>query len=66
MWLLPSAFHAQHPLKEFTICYLSEAREGQELNLHWDFLEDGTLHVDAHRKDETKDERIFAAKILFE
>ena len=64
--LLPSAFHARHTLKEFTICYLSEAREGQDLDMHWDFLEDGSLRVDAYRKGETKDERILSAKLLFE
>ncbi len=64
--LLPSPFHMQHPMKEFTVCYLSEAREGQELNLHWDFLEDGSLRVDAYRKGESKDERILSAKLLFE
>ena len=64
--LLPSAFHEQHMMKEFTVCYLSEAREGQELDLHWDFLEEGCIQVDAHRKGEEKDERIFAARILFD
>ena len=64
--LLPSPFHAQHTLKEFTICYLSEAREGQQLDLHWDFLEDGALRVDAFRRGETKDERVLSAKLLFE
>ena len=64
--LLPSPFHAQHTLKEFTICYLSEAREGQQLDLHWDFLEDGALRVDAFRKGETKDERVLSAKLLFD
>ena len=64
--LLPSAFHARHTLKEFTICYLSEAREGQDLDMHWDFLEDGSLRVDAYRKGKTKDERILSAKLLFE
>ena len=64
--LLPSAYHRDHTVREFIVCYLNEATEGQDLKLSWDFLEDGTLHVDAHRKDETKDERIFAAKILFE
>lgn len=64
--LLPSAFHARHILKEFTICYLSEAREGQQLDMHWDFLEDGSLRVDAYRKGETKDERVLSAKLLFE
>ena len=64
--LLPSPFHAQHCLKEFTVCYLSEAREGQMLDVRWDFLEDGILQVDAHRKGEEKDERIFSAKLLFD
>ena len=64
--LLPSAFHAGHTVKEFTVCYLSEAREGQELNMKWDFLEEGTLQLDAYRKGEEKDERVFAARILFD
>ncbi len=63
--LLPSPFHSQHPLRECTICYLSEAREGQELKLHWDFLEDGALRVDAYRAGETRDERVLAARLLF-
>ena len=63
--LLPSAFHAGHTLKEFTICYLSEAREGQQLDIRWDFLEDGSLRADAYRKGETKDERVLSAKLLF-
>lgn len=64
--LLPSAFHAQHNVKEFTVCYLSEAREGQALDVQWDFLDDGCLQVDAHRKEEGKDARIFCARILFD
>ena len=64
--LLPGEFHAQHTVREFTVCYLSEAREEQKLDLYWDFLEDGCLQVDSHRKGEEKDERIFAARILFD
>lgn len=64
--LLPSDFHTRHTVREFTVCYLSEAREGQQLDLHWDFLEEGVLQVDAYRKGEEKDERIFAARILFD
>ena len=64
--LLPSEFHAQHKVKEFTVCYLNEAREGQELQLHWDFPEAGTLQLDAFRKGEEKDERIFACRLLFD
>ena len=65
--LLPSQFHEGHSFKEFTVCYLSEAKEGQELDLNWDFLEEGCLHIDAHREspEDGKQERVFAAKILF-
>ena len=64
--LLPSAFHEEHPVKEFTVCYHSEAREGQNLALSWDFLDDGCLRVDAHRKGEQRDELVFSAKMLFD
>ena len=64
--LLPSPFHTLHNVKEFTVCYLSEAREGQELDLHWDFLEDGLLQVDAYRKGEEKEERVLSARLLFD
>ena len=64
--LLGSAFHAEHTTREFTLCYLSEAREGQKLELTWDFPAEGCLQIDAHRQSEDKDERIFAAKILFD
>ena len=63
--LLPAAFHQGHDVKEFTVCYLSETREGQVLDLHWDFLEEGTMQVDAHRKAEEKDERVFSARLIF-
>ena len=64
--LLPSSFHAAHSIREFTVCYLSEAREEQKLHLYWDFLEAGILQVDGVRKGDEKDERIFAARILFD
>ena len=63
--LLPSAFHEQHTPAEFTVCYLSEAREGQVLNMCWDFLEEGVLQVDAHRGDGEKAERVFSARFRF-
>ena len=63
--LLPSAFHEDHSFREFTVCYLSEAREGQVLDLHWDFLEEGTLQVDAHRNSGEKDERVFSARLIW-
>ncbi|MBQ2928166.1 MAG: hypothetical protein IJD98_06290 [Oscillospiraceae bacterium] len=64
--LLPSSFHAAHSIREFTVCYLSEAREEQKLHLYWDFLEEGIMQVDGVRKGDEKDERIFAARILFD
>ena len=63
--LLPSPFHEANTVKEFTVCYFSEAREGDELNLKWDFLEESTLQVDAHRRDGDKDQRIFSARLIF-
>jgi len=63
--LLPSAFHEKHDIREFVVCYQSEAREGQTLDFCWDFLEDGILRVDAHRNMADKDERVFSAKILY-
>ena len=64
--LLPSAFHESRSIREFTVCYLCEAREGQELTMCWDILEDGSIQVDAHRITPEKDERIFAARMIFD
>ncbi len=63
--LLPSAFHEKCHPREFTVCYLNEAREGQSLDLSWDFLEEGVLQVDAHRMQEEKTERIFSARFCY-
>ena len=59
--LLPSAFHKDHPVQEFTVCYLNEAREGEEIDLSYD-LSDGPLFtVDAQRAGS----RIFSAQLQF-
>lgn len=63
--LLPSGYHGEHELREFTVCYLSEAREGQELELRWDFPEDGCMYMDAHRANDAQDTRVFSARLLF-
>ena len=63
--LLPSAIHEDHSFREFTVCYLSETREGQELELRWDVLEEGCLQVDAHRLTDGQDQRVFSARLLF-
>lgn len=66
--LLPSAFHSRKEAKEFTICYASEAIEGQVIRLDWELSEEGCLQVDGHRTqtDESgKQTRTFAVQILY-
>ncbi len=66
--LLPSAFHAAHPIKEFTVCYLSEAREGQKIDLNWQMLEGNLLQVDGRRERTDvsgEQDRVFAVQALF-
>ena len=64
--LLPSIFHKDHPVKEFTICYLSEATEGELLDLHWDFLQENLAQVDAYRhNDQAEHTRVFSVRIQF-
>ena len=64
--LLPSIFHKDHPMKEFTICYLSEATEGEPLELHWDFQQENLAQIDAYRhNDDKQHSRVFSVKIQF-
>ena len=42
--LLPASYHKDHPMKAVTICYLSEALEGQQL--HLGFTEGEVFHLD--------------------
>ncbi len=65
--LLPSPFQEAHGLRELTVCYLSESREGQKLTLSWELLPEGALQVEAHRPRETGGgaERVFAAKLQY-
>ena len=59
--LLPSAFHETHPVREFTVCYLNEARESDTVSLRYQMEEDAVLTVDATRDGD----RIFTAQMLF-
>ena len=64
--LLPSSFHKDNIPAEFTVCYHNEAREGDELQLHWQMLDGGVLLVDAFRpEDGDKFQRIFTAQIKY-
>lgn len=64
--LLPSEFHLSHPVAEFTICYHTEAREGQTLKLNWEALNEGGIQVDGTAENgEDGENRIFSAAIRF-
>lgn len=64
--LLPAAFHRDHPVQGFTVCYLSEAREFDELELNWQGGTDAEIRVDAHRAGEDgKPVRVFAVQVRF-
>ena len=66
--LLPSQFHRSHSAREFLICYLNEAMEGQQIHLNWELSADGCLQVDAHRENTDvpgKSYRVFSAQVLF-
>ncbi len=66
--LLQSSFHRDHPLRELTLCYLSEAREAEVLTLHWQLSGD-VLQVETVRENgemSAGHQRVFAAQILFQ
>ena len=65
--VLPSTFHANHTMKELTICYLAEAREGQTLDMNWEIGAGNLFQMETRRTEEDGSEhRVFAARILFE
>lgn len=66
--LLPSDFHRAHPVREFTVCYLSEAREAQQVQLRYQLLDGPLLQADGYdtRTDaDGKQTRIFSAQVHF-
>lgn len=66
--LLPLEFHQRHTPREFTVCYLSEAREGQDILLRWDLDPEGALQVDAYRQEEDapgESHRVFSARVVY-
>ena len=66
--LLPAAFHAEHSPKELVVCYLSEAREGESMDITWELTDDGALQVDAQRQEDSASighSRVFSAQVRF-
>lgn len=65
--LLPSTFHREHPLKELVVCYLNEAREGQDLELCYELSDGPELRVDIRRDREgDKPQRVCAVQARYE
>ena len=67
--LLPGAFHGEHSISEFTINYLSEARENEELTLCFQLTDGPCLGVDALREGDgvsVSHARVFSARVLFD
>lgn len=66
--LLDSSFHAQHTVQEFTICYLSEAKEGETIQLSWALSDGPCLQTEGKRTGENATgtgERVFSAQVIF-
>lgn len=64
--LLPSDFHAEHSVKEFTVCYLAEGREQEDLELSWELDESGEMQVDARCGSSEDAHRVFSARLFFD
>ena len=66
--LLSSSFHQHHTAKELTICYLNEAREGQNIALHYTLQDGPCLRTEgtvAQQENTRNPQRIFAAQVVF-
>ncbi len=62
--LLPARFHQEHPIREFVICYLNEAREDQEITIQYELTPEGRLLADGTRQG-PKTDRVFCVDIRF-
>ena len=65
--LLPAEFHRTHSPKQLLVCYLSEAREAEKMEVCWEVSEQSVLRVDAQRSGEVSagHSRVFAAQVQF-
>lgn len=66
--LLSTAFHKDHPVKAFTVCYLSEAKENQQIQLLYGMENDSVFQVDGfdgQTDEHGKKTRVFSIKMEF-
>ncbi len=61
--LLPSAFHREHPMAEFTICYHAEGKEGDTMTLRYELDPQGALLVNGETADQGR--RVFAVRAAY-
>ena len=66
--LLPSAYHRDFVPAEFTVCYHTEAREGDELHMNWQLDSEGLMQVESGRihPEDGSLHRVFSARIRYE
>ena len=66
--LLPSAFHRDRDPREFTVCYHTEAREGDELHMGWQVDGEGLLQVESWKDvpESSAYHRVFSAQVRYE
>ncbi len=58
--LLPSAFHKEKQLRQMELCYLSEALEGQQLQISWQLQQPLQVEITG------PEHRVFAARLDYE
>lgn len=63
MDLLPSGFHESHPIRDFTVTYLSEAREGEAVDLSYELSPEGQFRLEATQAESGR--RVFAIRASF-
>ena len=63
--LLPSHFHRLHTTADLTLCYLTEALEGEDIRLHYQLSDGPVLTVDAQRQTDEGTERVFSAQVCY-
>jgi len=64
--LLPGSFHENHVIRDMTLGYLAEAREGDTLLQQWQLEENGHLRLEITRPGGEKNHRIFSADVQFD
>lgn len=66
--LLPSFFHKEHPIREFTINYSSEAKESEEIDLRYELTPEGQFMVEGCRRqtqNSTDHTHVFAVQASY-